>query len=213
MIDCIGPTKRKSNVYTSTQRVEFEGGELYLYAWPSKGGVIVLEHAESIDFEFLELDFLNPPTKRLENQFEEDLFCQRLLLLGAKWWKSEHKWRAFHSAGGDEELFHLMEELDNLSFTMKERRWVSVGWPSTGGLVVTEYETSLWGKQDEGKIVPNDIARIKLARTMDERCQILVEHFKGVFYNDVSEYKGYAFINSWDEKEGEDRKKSIDQMT
>jgi hypothetical protein len=42
---------------------------------------------------------------------------------------------------------------------------------------------------------------LKLARTMDERSQVLRDHFRPKFYDDVREYKGYAFLNSWEEKE------------
>lgn len=56
--------------------------------------MIVLDSAEVIDFEFLGLSPLDPPVKRLDNQAAEDAFCQRLLLLGAKWWDSEARYLA-----------------------------------------------------------------------------------------------------------------------
>jgi hypothetical protein len=39
------------------------------------GGVIVLDNAEAIDSELLELDPLNPPVERLAEQAAEDSFC------------------------------------------------------------------------------------------------------------------------------------------
>lgn len=55
--------------------------------------MIVLDSADAIDFEFLGLDPLDPPSWRLPNQGAEDAFCQRLLLLGAKWWDSEARYQ------------------------------------------------------------------------------------------------------------------------
>ena len=70
--------------YNSSVRTNFTDIHARIYAWPSRGGVIVLYTAEAIDFEFLGLNPLNPPLERLDNQAAEDAFCQRLLLLGAK---------------------------------------------------------------------------------------------------------------------------------
>ena len=36
---------------------------------------------------------------------------------------------------------------------------------------------------------------------MDERSQVLQGHFRAKFYKDVRDYKGYAFLNSREEKE------------
>jgi hypothetical protein len=68
-----------------TRRTTMTDVYVCIYAWPSKGGVIIHDHVEVIDLEFLGLNLLDPPTKRLPNQNDEDDFCQRLLLLGAQW--------------------------------------------------------------------------------------------------------------------------------
>ena len=39
-----------------------------------------------------------------------------------------------------------------------------------------------------------------MARTMDERCQIMREKFRAKFYEDVRQYEGQAFVNAWDWK-------------
>lgn len=70
-------------------RCNFNDTGVDIYAWPSRGGVIILGNAEAIDLEFLELNPLDPPAERLDDQTAEDEFCKRLLLLGAKWWDSE----------------------------------------------------------------------------------------------------------------------------
>lgn len=56
-----------------------------LQGWPSPGGIIVLEDATPPDFDFLQLDPLDPPLRRDADQGAEDIFCQGLLRLGATW--------------------------------------------------------------------------------------------------------------------------------
>ncbi|RDL41658.1 uncharacterized protein BP5553_01637 [Venustampulla echinocandica] len=67
----------------------FPHGHIAIYAWPSRGGVIILDYADVIDFEFLGLNPQDLPVKRLGAQAVEDGFCQELLLLGGKWWDNE----------------------------------------------------------------------------------------------------------------------------
>jgi hypothetical protein len=89
------------------------------------------------------------------------------------------------------------------TFDKRERRWISVGWPSTGGLWVSEFEKQTPGECDENEdheLAPYELAHLRLARTMDERCQILQEHFSGQFYPSLEEYDGYGFLKTWDEQ-------------
>ncbi|KAL3424562.1 hypothetical protein PVAG01_03843 [Phlyctema vagabunda] len=67
----------------------FDDTQASIYAWPSRGGVIILNRADAMDFEFLGLDPLDTPLERLKDQNAEDVLSQRLLLLGEKWWDSE----------------------------------------------------------------------------------------------------------------------------
>jgi hypothetical protein len=48
-----------------------------------EGGLIVLEHATTLDFDILGLNSIHPPMRRDPDQHAEDKLCQRLLLLGA----------------------------------------------------------------------------------------------------------------------------------
>jgi hypothetical protein len=41
--------------------------DVRIYAWPSRGGVIILDDTEAIDFEFLGLNPLDLPVERLNN--------------------------------------------------------------------------------------------------------------------------------------------------
>ena len=42
--------------------------------------------------------------------------------------------------------------------SMRERRFVSVAWPTTGGLWVAEFDTTLLGLEEEDNLVPADAA-------------------------------------------------------
>ena len=122
--------------YDSTRRVVLTDRDIYIYAWPSKGGVIIHDHADAIDLEFLGLDPLNPPAKRLPHQLDEDIFGQWLLLLGAKWWDSERRFQFLGMAEEmDDRAIQALENETEPAPSMKERRWVSVAWPTTGGFV------------------------------------------------------------------------------
>ena len=210
--------------YDTTQRVIVEEKEIIIFGWPSRGGVIVLEHADAVDFDFVGLDRVNHPEKRHDDQGEEDLFCQRLLLVGAKWFSSRRRYHFLKAANDpyDDLNYKATSAIDKGSEpapTSHEGRWFSVGLPSTGGLWISEYITYLgsnWG--EEGKENgereeeesedddPPETSRLSLARTMDEKCQILKQHFKGKFYNDRGDYKGHALINGWNTHQVDEEK-------
>jgi hypothetical protein len=78
---------------------------------------------------------------------------------------------------------------------------VSVGYPSTGGLWVAEYDTTILEPEEDWNIVPFDTARLLLARTMDDKCKILQDHFRARLLQNVELYWGHAFLNSWKVKE------------
>lgn len=190
--------------YDSAVRSIFTDNNTSIYAWPSRGGVIILDDADAIDFEFLGLNPLDPPEKRLEDQTSEDAFCQRLLLLGAKWWDNEARYSVVTQleAGNSraDGVFVVDKEPPP---TMREKRFVKVGWPSTGGFWVAEFDTTFAGVDEEDNLLPEDegAARLRMARTMDERCILLRDRFQATFYEHLRDYKGYAFLNCWETKE------------
>lgn len=190
--------------YDSTVRAKFVDNDASIYSWPSRGGVIVLDNAEAIDFEFLGLNPLDPPVERLNNQAAEDALCQRLLLLGAKWWDSEARYLAVAQLGVYGARVESVSRMDaEPQPTIREKSFVKVGWPSTGGLWVTKFDTTFAGVDEEDNLLPEHegVARLRMARTMDERCLILRDRFKATFYRYVKDYKGHAFLNSWETKE------------
>lgn len=195
--------------YDPTVRTNFGDESATIWAWPSRGGVIVLDDAEAIDFEFLGLDPLDPPAECHAEQDLEDEFCRRLLLLGAKWWDSEE--RHFFVSGVEmkgkgftDPIGHgdgSFRRVNRPPPTLREKRWVKVAWPSGGGLWVTEFDTAWAGVDDEENLPPDaSLARVKMARTMDERAEILRTLFGGKYYRDVAEYSGSAFLRAWEWK-------------
>ena len=193
--------------YYSCVRADFTDSEARIYAWPSRGGVIVLDTAEAIDFEFLGLNPIDPPVQRLEDQAAEDAFCQRLLLLGAKWWDSEIRYSIIASveggAAGNARVNGAFVVNRQPPPTMSEKRFIKVGWPSTGGVWIAEFDTTWAGVDEEDKLKSSDeeFGRLRMARTMDERCAMLRDLFEATFYSDLKDYKGYGFFNSWESKE------------
>jgi hypothetical protein len=194
------------NPYDSSIRTMFTDTEAHIYAWPSKGGVIILNSADAVDFDFLSLDPLDPPSQRLSDQTAEDAFCQRLLLLGAKWWDSEARYDIV-SAIEDEAQgiprtldFKIGEEPPP---TMREKRLTRVAWPSTGGVWVADFDTTWAGVDDPENLLPYDAetGQLKMARTMDERAILLRDRFNGRHYKDIEEFDGYGFFNCWETKD------------
>lgn len=194
--------------YHSSISTVFTDTEAHIYVWPSKGGVIILNGADAIDFEFLALNPLDPPTSRLPDQADEDDFCQRLLLLGAKWWDSEARYDIVSVVEDEAQgiqrtgmVFNIQEEPEP---TMREKRLVKVAWPSTGGVWIADFDTTWAGVDEVDPLLPDDadVGRLKMARTMDERSVLLRDRFEATFYADVGGFEGYAFFNCWDSKSG-----------
>jgi hypothetical protein len=181
--------------YHSTVRTFFEGENCRIYAWPSRGGVIILEEPDAIDFEFLGLNALEPVVNRLEDQVAEDAFCRRLLLTGAKWWDSEERYykvSCLRSSMGWP-TGCVFRPSDTIPIG-RERNLIKVGWPSTGGLWVAHFDYMRQGSDQP--------ARYRMARSMDERCTLLRNLFNAVFYEDVKQFNcDCGFLNSWETKE------------
>ncbi|KAL8830349.1 MAG: hypothetical protein Q9191_001490 [Dirinaria sp. TL-2023a] len=144
---------------------------------------------------------------------DEDAFCQRLLLLGAKWWDNEKRYQVVdHFAAGVQSFVEDVEEGRIAEPTLGERRWVKVGWEpaavgvdgADGGFWVRDCDTNWMGIIEEDNLVPINAARVKLAKTMEERCEIL-KGMGATFYAGLEDYdSGSTFLRAWEWKwEGE----------
>ncbi|KAB5535364.1 hypothetical protein GE09DRAFT_358967 [Coniochaeta sp. 2T2.1] len=191
--------------FPPTLRINFLDNEVDVWGWPSRGGVIVLRWVTAVDFNFLGLDPVDPPMLRDRDQDTEDAFCQRLLLLGAKWFDSDER-RGFIAglAEDDDSDVEAFRQGEQPPPTLMERRWVAVAYPDGrgpegGGLWVAEFDTVMHGVLEEDNQVPTNTPQVQLARNMAEKVEIL-KHMRGKFYASLEEYErggGKACLNSW----------------
>jgi hypothetical protein len=108
-----------------------------------------------------------------------------------KWWDSNARYSLLNS--GEVDIVEF-DESDKPLLMMRERHWVSMVWPSTGGLVVSEFDTNMWDVEIETVLVPEDVARLRLCTSMDEKAQMLKEKFRGKMWGNAEDYRGNAFI-------------------
>ncbi|KAK4206273.1 hypothetical protein QBC37DRAFT_435175 [Rhypophila decipiens] len=208
------PSQRPPRHFPPTTRLNFPNPDrVDVWGWPSRGGVIVLPRVCAVDFAFLGLDPIDPPLFRDRDQEREDLFCQSLLALGAKWFDSHARWGFIGEAGdyADEDTLKDLRsaEQPEPKPTLMERRWVSVAYPSglEAGLWIVEYDTDMYNGQVEvNNQVPEDAAQVQMARDMSEKVEIL-KRMKGArFYASAEEYErvrgGKACLNWWVSKTG-----------
>ena len=162
----------------TTRRAVFGESGCTVYAWPSNGGVVIRSQADGVELEFLGFDRLDPPRNRLADQGEEDKLCMMLLKIGGKWWRSEERSFSIEVRDGqgdeptDEELTERL-----------------IGWPLGGGVLVAEYHII-----DNEYGTPEGMGRLRMARTMDERCEILSGHFNAKYYADPREYGPFTAL-------------------
>ena len=111
------------------------------------------------------------------------------LLLGAKWWDSEERYSivAQLELGGGPLVDGVFRVDEAPMSTMREKRFLKVGWPSTGGVWVAEFDTMFAGVDKEDNVFPDDngAAWLRMARTIEERCAILRDRFKAIFFEDL----------------------------
>lgn len=83
---------------------------------------------------------------------------------------------------------------------MREKRFITVGWPLMGGVWVAEFDTTWAGADEEDIVFPGDVdfGLLRMARAMDERSAILRDRFEAKFSIDLKGYEGHIFFNSLD---------------
>ena len=142
-----------------------------------------------------------------EDDDEEDAFCRRMLLLGATWWDGEKRHQFIDNWSVDVE--HCVDDVEKgrvAAPTLRERRWVKVGIDERkgGGLWILDCDRNWTGIIEPDNMVPADAARVKLATTMEERCEIL-RNMGATFYSSLEDYGGNddnatTFLSAWEWK-------------
>ncbi|KAL4742733.1 hypothetical protein BDV11DRAFT_202407 [Aspergillus similis] len=181
---------------------------LWVYGWPSKGGLIVLSDPTGVDFDYLGWDYLDPPGSgtRTKTPRTKSARCSSAL---------ERPGTTVDRATTSSRPLPRTPPALEISFFMTksplrrrvESLWVRVGWPSTGGLWVAEFingafedvvdDSVEWNEQDGH--YGNAAGQIVLAKDMDERCEIL-KRLGGRFYASLDDYHGNACLRVWEQK-------------
>lgn len=126
-----------------------------VYCYPSYGGIRILEIASPVELDYLGLPRTSADGgRKYEDPEEEDAFCDKLLRLGAKLWKS-------------------YEDFENVltgvrKRTDKEVERVLVGWPQP-----ENPEVGVWVLRMPTAVEHKGIGRVHNAYTMEERCKVL----------------------------------------
>lgn len=133
-----------------------------IYAWPSTGGRLELQDPGAFELEYLGIDQPLVETNCSADLAEEDDFVRKVRLLGGVFYPYaylERRWRSPHDGNAD--------------------IYTWLGWPEDevhqGGVWMLTME------QTRTEMSSRQIGRIKLARTMQERCQA-IEMCGGTFY-------------------------------
>lgn len=126
--------------------------------------------------EYLGLSRLEAAS-RADDSVDEDLFCDRLRLLGAKWWESE------------ESYVSKVIELEDMTPLEKQKMEgeMLVGWPGT-------VDEGVWILRVTGnRDYPQEGAMLRMCVSMTERC-ILLERWGAVFYEDPRDVVEFAAV-------------------
>ncbi|KAF5518717.1 hypothetical protein CGCA056_v009535 [Colletotrichum aenigma] len=140
------------------------GAGVRVQGWPSKGGTYILKDCVRVELDFLEVDRFKP-SRRSDDEEEEDAHCERMRKLGATWWKSDQA-LAVAELFGAKEKKHLQDPV------------IIARWPASGGVWVLT--------KPRIEAIKMGTGIIKLSKDIEERCR-LIKELGGVFYEDPKE--------------------------
>lgn len=167
------------------KRSNIFGGDGYLVAYPSTGGVVLLRNPLAVDLQYLGLPNTHDTVRSPD---EDDDLATRMVQLGAQWWPN---WDIYfrHSSRVHDGIFydyHFPSEVD-------------VAFPTTGGAWVANFTRDAQRYRYEDKVCQSwlphapDLWRVKMqyALTMNDKSEIMKD-LGGTFYTSVDEVPGLA---------------------
>lgn len=196
------PSPSPDHTSPDAPRLHVSATAIHIFGYPSDQGhgvgVIALEDATAADFQFLLLDRTSPgPRTRLQDAAAENKFCRRLLRVGGRRWESlDRFWLVLDAIAHDDLALEHIEDGTAAKPTSSERRWVSVAWPSEGGVCVAGIPRRLpeLGDYDEQSaeedLILDQRAILRLALNMDEKAELLVDVFRGKLCRSLQEVDG-----------------------
>ncbi|KAI4597980.1 hypothetical protein KJ359_003788 [Pestalotiopsis sp. 9143b] len=173
------------SIPNACMRSNIFGGDGYLAAYPSIGGLVFLRNPLAVDLQYLGLPNTHDTARSPD---EDDELATRMVQLGAQWWPG---WDLYlrHSSRIDDGVFY------DYHFPSK----VDVAFPTTGGVWVANFTRDASKYQYVDKFCqpwlphPPDMWRVKMryVLTMDDKAGIM-EDLGGTFYTSVDEAPGLA---------------------
>ncbi|KAK0387378.1 hypothetical protein NLU13_5690 [Sarocladium strictum] len=178
-----GGTHRIPN---ACMRSNIFGGDGYLAACPSAGGVMLLKTPSAVDLHHLGLPNTYDAVRPADE--DEDGIATRMAQLGAQWWPD---WDIYlrHSARVDGGVFY------DYHFPSS----VDVAYPAAGGVWVANFTRDAQRYQYEDKAceswLPHAPAlwplKLRYALTMDDKAEI-IKSLGGTFYSSADQVPGLA---------------------
>ena len=220
--------EHRSRPINGNEKVLLQSDVVQIVGWPSHGGLIVLEDASHLDFAFLELPSPLCGMKTFDGPDQEDRFCERLLQLGAIWWENDERRELVQTK--TRQAYHELPRMTPVCgnfrrYSPRSRRSYShheyeqvvigisppsrphetthllVGWPSTGGVWVAEIVNHpMHGINEDGFERLKQLSMLRLARSMDERCEMLQEVFGAKYHSTIGDYEGRGCLKWWNER-------------
>lgn len=167
---------RRSNIF---------GGDGYLVAYPSTGGVVLLRNPSAVDLQHLRLPNTHDSVRAAD---EDDDLATRMVQIGAQWWPT---WDLYfrHSSRIDEGIFY------DYHFPSK----VDVAFPTAGGAWIANFTQDALRHQYRDKDCqswlpyPPNLWRVKMryALTMDDKSEMMKD-LGSTFYVSIDEIPGLA---------------------
>ncbi|ETS83490.1 hypothetical protein PFICI_05366 [Pestalotiopsis fici W106-1] len=167
---------RQSNIF---------GGDGYLVAYPSIGGLVMLRNPLAVDLQYLGLPHTHDTARSPD---EDDSLATRMVQLGAQWWPD---WNLYfrHSHNVESGTFY------DYHFPSK----VYVAFPTTGGAWVANFTQDDYGYQFSDLACQPWLShaprlwqiRLRYSLSMDDKAEIMKE-LGATFYASVDQIPGLA---------------------